>query len=106
MRILKEAGLPDGVINFIMHVDGPTLGNICFSHRFCRLCILQAAPAYSTTCGRLLERIRFQSINLIRALLAETGGKDSVLVHKSANVDATVTALARGAFEFPGTKMF
>ena len=65
--------------------------------------ILQAAPAYSIICGRQLVRM-FAMYKSYPRIVGETGGKDFVLVHKSADVDVTVTALARGAFEFQGQK--
>ncbi len=58
---------------------------------------------YSTACGRPSERT-FQSIKAIHVLLGETGGKDFVIAHKSADPDVVATALLRGAFEFQGQK--
>ena len=102
MRILKEAGLPDGVINLI-YVDGPTLGNICFSHRdFAGVHFTGSTGVFNhmwKTIGANVSKYKSYP-----RIVGETGGKDFVLVHKSANVDATVTALARGAFEFQGQK--
>jgi 1-pyrroline-5-carboxylate dehydrogenase len=51
MRILQEAGLPDGVINLI-YVGGPTLGSVCFMHPDLRVCISQDQPVFSIKCGR------------------------------------------------------
>ncbi len=102
MRILKEAGLPDGVINLI-YVDGPVLGNVCFSHRdFAGVHFTGSTGVFNTMWKTIGENIaKYKSYPRI---VGETGGKDFVLVHPSANVDATVTALARGAFEFQGQK--
>jgi len=102
MRILKEAGLPDGVINLI-YVDGPALGKICFSHPdFAGVHFTGSTGVFNHMWKTIGENIsKYKSYPRI---VGETGGKDFVLVHKSADVDATVTALARGAFEFQGQK--
>jgi 1-pyrroline-5-carboxylate dehydrogenase len=102
MRILKEAGLPGGVINLI-YVDGPTLGDVCFSHP-------QFAGIHFTGSTGVFNRIWKtigENIHLYRSyprIVGETGGKDFVLAHKSADVDVLVTALLRGAFEYQGQK--
>jgi 1-pyrroline-5-carboxylate dehydrogenase len=102
MRILKEAGLPDGVINLIF-VDGPVLGDVCFSHP-------DFGGIHFTGSTGVLNNI-WETIGKNTKLyksypriVGETGGKDFVLVHKSADVDVTVTALCRGAFEYQGQK--
>jgi 1-pyrroline-5-carboxylate dehydrogenase len=102
MRILKEAGLPDGVINLI-YVDGPVLGNVCFSHKdFAGVHFTGGTGVFNSMWKTIGENIaKYRSYPRI---VGETGGKDFVLVHPSADVDVTVTALARGAFEFQGQK--
>lgn len=102
MRILKEAGLPDGVINLVF-VDGPTLGKVCFAHR-------EFAGVHftgSTGVFNHMWKVIGENIGNYRSyprIVGETGGKDFVIAHKSAQVDAVVTALARGAFEYQGQK--
>jgi len=102
MRILKEAGLPDGVINLI-YVDGPVLGEVCFNHRdFAGIHFTGSTGVFNhiwQTIGANISKYRTYP-----RIVGETGGKDFVLVHKSADVDAVVAALARGAFEFQGQK--
>ena len=102
MRILKEAGLPDGVINLI-YVDGPTLGKVCFNHReFAGVHFTGSTGVFNNMWKVIGENVsKYRSYPRI---VGETGGKDFVVAHKSANVDAVVTALARGAFEFQGQK--
>jgi 1-pyrroline-5-carboxylate dehydrogenase len=102
MRILKEAGLPDGVINLI-YVDGPTIGKVCFSHRdFAGVHFTGSTGVFNNMWKVIGENVaKYRSYPRI---VGETGGKDFVVAHKSANVDAVVTALARGAFEFQGQK--
>ncbi len=102
MRIMKEAGLPDGVINLIF-VDGPTLGEVCFSHRdFAGVHFTGSTGVFNhmwKTIGANTGNYRSYP-----RIVGETGGKDFVMVHKSADVDVTVTALLRGAFEYQGQK--
>jgi 1-pyrroline-5-carboxylate dehydrogenase len=102
MRILKKAGLPDGVINLI-YVDGPTLGKVCFNHRdFAGVHFTGSTGVFNNmweTIGRNMANYRSYP-----RIVGETGGKDFVVAHKTADVDAVVTALLRGAFEFQGQK--
>jgi 1-pyrroline-5-carboxylate dehydrogenase len=102
MRIMKEAGLPDGVINLI-YADGPTVGEICFSHPdFAGVHFTGSTKVFNTmweTIGKNINKFKTYP-----RIVGETGGKDFVLVHKSADVDVAVAALLRGAFEFQGQK--
>jgi 1-pyrroline-5-carboxylate dehydrogenase len=102
MRILKEAGLPDGVINLI-YVDGPTVGKHCFSHPdFAGVHFTGSTGVFNQMWKTIGENIsRYKAYPRI---VGETGGKDFVLVHPSAQVPVVVTALLRGAFEFQGQK--
>ncbi len=102
MRILKEAGLPDGVINLI-YVDGPVLGKICFSHRdFAGIHFTGSTGVFNAMWKTIGENIA--SYRAYPRIVGETGGKDFVIAHKSANADVVATALLRGAFEFQGQK--
>jgi 1-pyrroline-5-carboxylate dehydrogenase len=102
MRILKEAGLPDGVINLI-YVDGPALGKVCFSHPdFAGIHFTGSTGVFNAIWKTIGENIgRYRSYPRI---VGETGGKDFVLAHESADPDVVATALLRGAFEFQGQK--
>lgn len=102
MKILKEAGLPDGVINLI-YVDGPTIGKVCFNHRdFAGVHFTGSTGVFNNmweTIGKNMGMYKSYP-----RIVGETGGKDFVIAHKSADVDVLVTALLRGAFEFQGQK--
>lgn len=102
MRILKEAGLPDGVINLV-YVDGPTLGKICFNHRdFAGVHFTGSTGVFNNmweTIGKNMSQYKSYP-----RIVGETGGKDFVIAHKSADADVVATALLRGAFEFQGQK--
>lgn len=102
MKILKEAGLPDGVINLV-YVSGPVIGDICFSHRdFAGVHFTGSTGVFQGMWKTIGENI--SKYRTYPRIVGETGGKDFVLVHPSANVDAVVAALARGAFEYQGQK--
>ena len=102
MRILKEAGLPDGVINLVF-IDGPTIGDVIFNHpEFAGLHFTGSTGVFN----KMWETIGKNTpiYKSYPRIVGETGGKDFVMVHKSADADAVVTALARGAFEYQGQK--
>jgi 1-pyrroline-5-carboxylate dehydrogenase len=102
MKILQEAGLPDGVINLVF-VDGPVLGEVCFSHP-------DFAGVHftgSTGVFNYMWKTIGANAGIYKSyprIVGETGGKDFVIAHKSANPDVVVAALARGAFEYQGQK--
>ncbi len=102
MKILKEAGLPDGVINLV-YIDGPTIGEVVFNHPdFAGLHFTGSTGVFN----KMWETIGKNTpiYKSYPRIVGETGGKDFVIAHKSANVEAVVTALARGAFEYQGQK--
>lgn len=102
MRIMKEAGLPDGVINLV-YVDGPTLGDVCFGHPdFTGIHFTGSTGVFNIMWKQIGGNAKIY--RSYPRIVGETGGKDYVLVHKSANVDVVVTALCRGAFEYQGQK--
>lgn len=102
MRILKEAGLPDGVINLI-YVSGPVVGKVCFNHRdFAGVHFTGSTEVFNNmweTIGKNMGMYKSYP-----RIVGETGGKDFVLVHKTADPDVVATALLRGAFEYQGQK--
>ncbi len=102
MELYKEAGLPDGVIN-IVYVDGPTTGDVIFNHKdFAGIHFTGSTGVFRhiwKTIGNNIEKYRSYP-----RIVGETGGKDFVMVHNSADVDVINTALVRGAFEFQGQK--
>jgi 1-pyrroline-5-carboxylate dehydrogenase len=102
MELFKEAGLPDGVINLVF-VDGPTTGEVVFNHRdFAGIHFTGSTGVFRhiwKTIGNNIEKYRSYP-----RIVGETGGKDFVMVHNSANVKQVNTALVRGSFEFQGQK--
>jgi 1-pyrroline-5-carboxylate dehydrogenase len=102
MKILQEAGLPDGVINLV-YANGVELGEVCFSHSdFAGIHFTGSTAVFNTIWKTIGENIgKYRSYPRI---VGETGGKDFVLVHREADVEVVVTALLRGAFEYQGQK--
>lgn len=102
MEILMEAGLPAGVINLV-YPPGPVIGEICYAHPdFAGVHFTGSTGVFQSMWKSIGENIaKYKSYPRI---VGETGGKDFVMVHPSANVDAVVAGLARGAFEYQGQK--
>ncbi|MBV6642111.1 MAG: L-glutamate gamma-semialdehyde dehydrogenase [Cyclobacteriaceae bacterium] len=102
MDIFKEAGLPDGVINLV-YVDGPEAGDVIFNHPdFAGLHFTGSTGVFRHLWKTIGENIgKYKSYPRI---VGETGGKDFVIAHSSANAKELATALVRGAFEFQGQK--
>ncbi len=102
MKIFQEAGLPPGVINLVS-ADGPTFGDTLLTQS-------DLAGVHFTGSTATFQHIwktvgsRISSYRTFPRLVGETGGKDFVFVHPSADSDAVATALVRGAFEYQGQK--
>jgi len=102
MQVLKEAGLPDGVINLI-YIDGPTLGKVCFSHKdFAGVHFTGSTGVFNHMWDTIGKNIA--NYKSYPRIVGETGGKDFVVAHSTADADVLATALLRGAFEFQGQK--
>ncbi len=102
MEIYKEAGLPDGVINLIF-VSGPVAGKEIFSHPdFAGIHFTGSTEGFGSVWKEIANNInKYKSYPRI---VGETGGKNFVLAHSSADPVQVATALTRGAFEYQGQK--
>ncbi len=101
-RLLEAAGLPPGVVNLV-YADGPTIGEHALTHRdLAGVHFTGSTEVFNTIWSGVGSRIG--SYRSYPRLVGETGGKDFVLAHASADVDALVANLVRGAFEFQGQK--
>ena len=102
MEVFQEAGLPAGVINMIF-ADGSAVGKVCFAHRdFAGLHFTGSTSTFNRmwrTVGENLENYKSYP-----RLVGETGGKDFVVAHPTADAKAVAVALSRGAFEYQGQK--
>lgn len=102
MKIFQEAGLPDGVINMVF-TDGPEAGDVIFNHRdFAGLHFTGSTKVFQTLWGIIGKNI--SKYKAYPRIVGETGGKDFVLVHPTADSLQVATALVRGSFEFQGQK--
>lgn len=102
MDVLREAGLPDGVINLV-YADGPDAGDVIFKHPdFAGLHFTGSTNVFQQlwkTIGNNIETYKSYP-----RIVGETGGKDFIVAHESANAKEVATAITRGSFEFQGQK--
>lgn len=102
MTVLKEAGLPDGVINLI-YTDGPTVGDVIFKHKdFAGIHFTGSTKVFQSIWKTIGENIH--TYRSYPRIVGETGGKDFIVAHHSAHPKEVATAISRGAFEFQGQK--
>lgn len=102
MEIFREAGVPDGVINLVF-VSGPDAGDVIFNHPdFAGIHFTGSTGVFQNIWKSIGNNI--QNYKTYPRIVGETGGKDFVMAHSSADAAALSTALARGAFEFQGQK--
>ena len=102
MEVFKKAGLPDGVINLI-YVDGPVAGAVVFKHPdFAALHFTGSTAVFKALWKNIGENL--DHYKTYPRIVGETGGKDFVVAHKSADAKELATGLIRGAFEFQGQK--
>jgi len=102
MEIFKEAGLPDGVINMVL-TRGPVAGKEVFNHpEFAGLHFTGSTGTFNMMWETIGKNIG--NYNSYPRIVGETGGKDFIIAHPSANFKEVSTALVRGAFEYQGQK--
>ncbi|HEX8607220.1 MAG TPA: L-glutamate gamma-semialdehyde dehydrogenase [Pedobacter sp.] len=102
MEIFREAGLPDGVINLI-YVDGPEAGEVIFNHPDFAGIHFTGSTAVFQNIWKIIGT-NIHKYKTYPRIVGETGGKDFILVHGSADADVSSTAILRGAFEYQGQK--
>ena len=102
MKVMKEAGLPDGVINLVF-CDGRDAAEVVYNHReFAGLHFTGSTGVFNGMWKTIANNIsKYRSYPRI---VGETGGKDYVFAHHTANAKQVATALVRGAFEYQGQK--
>lgn len=102
MEIFTEAGFPSGVINFLPG-SGQLMGNIILKDkRLAGVHFTGSTPVFSKFWKAISDNLSIY--DSYPELVGETGGKDFIVVHPSADVDAVATAIVRGAFEYQGQK--
>ncbi|WP_270517200.1 L-glutamate gamma-semialdehyde dehydrogenase [Sanguibacteroides sp. AM78-02pH3A] len=102
MEILKEAGLPDGVINLV-YCSGPTAADVIFKHKdFAGVHFTGSTAVFNDIWANIINNIdKYRSYPRI---VGETGGKDYIFADPTASAKEVATAIVRGAFEYQGQK--
>ncbi|MBC7862362.1 MAG: L-glutamate gamma-semialdehyde dehydrogenase [Bacteroidia bacterium] len=102
MEVFMKAGVPDGVINLI-YPSGPDAADVVFNHKdFAGIHFTGSTEVFQNIWKTIGNNIhKYKSYPRI---VGETGGKDFILAHKSADAAAVATAITRGAFEYQGQK--
>lgn len=102
MKLFVEAGIPDGVINLVFS-SGKEVGETCFAHSdFAGVHFTGSTGVFQSMWKSIGNNIHHYKT--YPRIVGETGGKDFVFAHPSADIDAFSTALVRGAFEYQGQK--
>ena len=102
MELFEAAGLPAGVINMVT-VSGQAAGEVIFAHKeFAGIHFTGSTDVFRQLWKNIAGNI--ENYRSYPRIVGETGGKDFVMVHNSANAAEVATALSRGAFEFQGQK--
>ena len=102
MELFEAAGLPAGVINMVT-VSGQAAGEVIFAHKeFAGIHFTGSTDVFRQLWKNIANNI--ENYRSYPRIVGETGGKDFVMVHNSANAAEVATALTRGAFEFQGQK--
>ncbi|MBT7896935.1 MAG: L-glutamate gamma-semialdehyde dehydrogenase [Flavobacteriales bacterium] len=102
MELFKEAGLPDGVINMVT-ASGPLVGEVVFNHKdFAGLHFTGSTNVFRQLWKKIGNNI--EKYRSYPRIVGETGGKDFIIAHKSANPSEVATGISRGAFEYQGQK--
>ncbi len=102
MEVLQKAGLPEGVINLVL-VNGPDAARVVFDHPdFAGVHFTGSTDVFRSIWKNIGQNI--QKFRSYPRIVGETGGKDFIFVHSSADPEAVATAMTRGAFEYQGQK--
>lgn len=102
MELFEAAGMPAGVINMVT-VSGQAAGDVIFAHKdFAGIHFTGSTDVFRQLWKNIAHNI--ENYRSYPRIVGETGGKDFVMVHSSANAAEVATALSRGAFEFQGQK--
>jgi len=102
MQLYKEAGLPDGVINFLPS-RGSQLGKIALDHpSFAGLHFTGSTAVFNSMWQTVAQNL--PKYKIYPRLVGETGGKDYTFVHNTADLVEAATGIVRGAFEYQGQK--
>ncbi len=102
MQVLREAGLPAGVVNMIFARGAAIGGTVLRNKHLAGIHFTGSTPVFHTMWKTVGENIA--NYRSYPRIVGETGGKDFIIAHRSADAEALTTAIVRGAFEFQGQK--
>ncbi len=102
MKIFEEAGMPEGVINFVPGPSGSFADTVLSHPDMAGLHFTGSTKTFQTLWKNVASNM--DTYNCYPRLVGETGGKDFVFAHPSADPEELATALVRGAFEYQGQK--
>jgi 1-pyrroline-5-carboxylate dehydrogenase len=102
MSLLREAGLPDGVINFLPGASGPLSQVLLDSPDLAGIHFTGSTGVFQTLWKQVSNNL--ERYKTYPRLVGETGGKDFILAHPSADLDALAVAIVRGGYEYQGQK--
>jgi len=102
MRLLQEAGLPPGVINFLPGNSGQITDTLLASPHLAGIHFTGSTGTFHLLWKKVAENL--ENYRSYPRIVGETGGKDFIVAHPSADADAVTTAMVRGAFEYQGQK--
>lgn len=102
IEVLEKAGLPPGVINMVL-VSGSTASDVILSHpHFAGFHFTGSTEVFTSIWKKIASNL--DNFRNFPRIVGETGGKDFIVAHPSADIDALVTAITRAAFEYQGQK--
>lgn len=102
MKIYKEAGLPDGVVNFLPG-SGATVGGTVFADsRLAGIHFTGSTQTFNSLWTSISQNLA--NYRSYPKIVGETGGKDFIFIHESADIEAAAVGVVRGSFEFQGQK--
>lgn len=102
LKILQEAGLPEGVINLV-YCAGPTASDVVFSHKeFAGIHFTGSTEVFNNIWATIVKNI--SNYRSYPRIVGETGGKDYIFADPTATPKSVATAMVRGAFEYQGQK--
>src|SRR6202007_2952321 len=104
MKLYEEAGLPPGVINLV-YGNGAEIGDPALAHRdLAGVHFTGSTGVFNGMWKEIGANIAAGAYRNYPRIVGETGGKDFIVAHPSADVDALATAIVRGSFEYQGQK--
>ncbi len=104
LEILREAGLPDGVINLVLGPPGEVVDTAISHPAFAGIHFTGSTDVFQSLWSKVGANVAANRYRTYPRLVGETGGKDFIFAHPSADLDALAVAVLRGGYEYQGQK--